>query len=556
MPPDRLDRDDVAHALDALASEVPAPTADAASLIARGRRRVFRQRVLVIGIAAAVIATAAGIGAVANRDHATRVVAVPTTPTTVRSAHREPTATVPAPIGGGYVLPASLAFASATEGWICNDPFVYTTDAFETVAKNVDIPTAATTVTPDFPVKLCAAAPGGNAWLLRGSGDPDRPEIVRIRAGGSNVQVFPFARIGQAKVVVSMTFVDADNGWALVAPESVRPGDSRDLYRTQDGGATWSLLARDLLISGSLAFATPDRGWAAAGAGATLDATTDGGRTWREVTVPSPAPHHGLPLSIRGVKVRGDVIVAFGGQTTHFVLTPFFDVSTDGGRTWRQRPGTRAFPGAWANSFDAADAEHWAISWSNYLYITDDGGKTWNERAQFSGVYQVHDIAFLDPKVMIVSGSGDKLSHSAVVLKTSDGGDHWSAVDEQSPIGPPGDVASFPGGIVGCPTRPLTPAESGNPPPGLVAAAIENIRTQRHYDPIVDRVYRVGGSQGGSFASVFTYNVGSCGKRVVDNSWVVELHGPIGQGGGGSTAQAQVVLAHYADGWHVFGRYH
>ena len=89
-----------------------------------------------------------------------------------------------------------------------------------------------------------------------------------------------------------------------------------------------------------------------------------------------------------------------------------------------------------------------------------------------------------------------------------------------------------------------------------MAAAIENIRTERHYNPTVDSVYRVGGPPAGTFASVFTFNVGSCGPSVVANTWVVELHGPIGQGGGGSTAQAQVVLAHYADGWQVFGRYH
>src|SRR6478672_3447052 len=89
-------RDDVAHALDALASEVPAPTADAGSLIARGRRRIGRQRILIIGIAAAVIATAAGVGAAANRDDTPRIVApVPTTPTTSFSPPPEPTATTP-----------------------------------------------------------------------------------------------------------------------------------------------------------------------------------------------------------------------------------------------------------------------------------------------------------------------------------------------------------------------------------------------------------------------------------------------------------------------------
>ena len=103
-------RDDVAHALDALASEVPAPAADAASLIARGRRRIVRQRILIIGIAAAVVATAAGVGA-ANRDDTPRVVApVPATSTTSVSPHPEPTATTPAPTGVGDAVPVPLAF--------------------------------------------------------------------------------------------------------------------------------------------------------------------------------------------------------------------------------------------------------------------------------------------------------------------------------------------------------------------------------------------------------------------------------------------------------------
>jgi hypothetical protein len=103
----------------------------------------------------------------------------------------------------------------------------------------------------------------------------------------------------------------------------------------------------------------------------------------------------------------------------------------------------------------------------------------------------------------------------------------------------------------------VTPAPPGSPPAGLVAAAIENVRSERHYTPTVERAYLLAAPPADAeFANVFTYNVGACDPGVVVASWVVEMHGPIGRGGGGSTAQAQVVLAHYADGWHVFGRYH
>jgi photosystem II stability/assembly factor-like uncharacterized protein len=550
-------RDDVEHALAALASEVPAPTADAASLIARGRRRVLRQRVVIIAIAVAVLATAASVGAVANNDHERRVVApAPTTSTVPEVTTATSTTTTPATVPVAPAVPAQLAFASTTEGWICDDPFEYTTDAFQTVFEHVDIPTPATSATPDYNQQaLCAAAPGGNAWLLRGSGNPGQPEIVRIRSGGSDVQIFPFTRIPRS-TVESIGFVDADNGWALVAHEPAGAPAVSDLYRTRDGGATWSLLLRDAPVVGSLAFDTSDRGWAVSRKGAQLVATTDGGRTWREVTVPTPAPYSGLPLGVLSVHVRGSIIVAFGGQPTGMLFSPFFDVSPDDGRTWSLRPGPRALPGTLPNAFDVADADHWALGWSNVLYVTDDGGKTWINRAQFAGVSEITDIALLDANVAFVSGIADPSSESTVVLRTIDSGDHWTTVDEQSPVGPPGNVASFPGGIIGCPTRPLTTAAPGDPPPGLVSAAIRDIRSERHYNPTVAHVYRVSAPAGGTFGSVFTFNVGSCGKTVVDNSWVVELYGPVGLGSGGSTAQAQVVLAHSADGWHVFGRYH
>ena len=530
-------RDDVAHALDALASEAPAPTADAGALIARGRRRIVRQRILIIGIAAAVIATAAGVGAAANRDDTPRIVApVPTTPTTSLSPPPEPTATTPTPTQVGNAVPAPLAFASATEGWICDDPFEYTTDAFETVGEHVNIPTAAHPAEGQEP--LCAAAPGGNAWFVR-AGAPGHPEIVRIRSGGTDVQVFPFT---PTPAIESISFVDADNGWALAGWDG-----QHDLYRTRDGGSTWSLILPDAPILGSLAFATPDRGWAAAAAGARLVTTTDGGRSWQEVAVPSPAPHRGLPLSIRGVRVSGNLIVVYGGQTTGNFLTPFFDVSTDGGRSWSRSAGPRALPNVWARYFDAADADHWAVGWSNYLYITDDAGKTWNENT-FAGVYQITDVAFLDANVAFVSGLGDKLSRSAVVLKTADGGDHWTMVDEQSPIGPPGDVASVPGGIIGCPTRPLTP---GLPTNAIAQAALAYVKFP---DPSVFGVYR-GNSGEGDFDRIFSFNVGSCGPDILDNIWVAYVRGVPNAGPGGSTARVTLALAHYEDGWHVFGHY-
>ena len=95
-------------------------------------------------------------------------------------------------------------------------PVIYTTDAFETVDRAGRHPHLRNTGGGKAAPVL---APGGNAWLLRGSGNPDQPELVRIRSSGSDVQVFPFARIPRS-TVESISFVDADNGWG----SSVRTG--------------------------------------------------------------------------------------------------------------------------------------------------------------------------------------------------------------------------------------------------------------------------------------------------------------------------------------------
>jgi hypothetical protein len=292
----------------------------------------------------------------------------------------------------------------------------------------------------------------------------------------------------------------------------------------------------------------------------TLATTTDGGRTWRTVAVPTPNGSTQFAPVVPAL-VKGNVVVAYGAWDTDTGnhLRPFVDVSTDGGRTWNLRSGPAGVTvpgGAATRIFSAADTDHWALASANRLFVTDNGGRTWTQRAQFAGISRIDDVTRASATAMFVSAVSDLSNQSTVVLGTIDAGTNWLGVSGSAPPQRNSTVSPIPGGIVGCPTRPLTPAPPGDPPPGLVAAAIENIRSQRHYDPTVANVYRVGASPGGTFASVFTFNVRSCGKNVVDQSWVVELYGPAGQGGGGSTAQAQIVLAHYADGWHVFGRYH
>jgi hypothetical protein len=550
-------RDDVEHALDALASEAPAPSADARSLIARGRRRILRQRLTIVGIALAVIATAASVGAVASNHDARRIIAIPTT-TTTRSD--SPTTTTP-PTSNQVAVPAQLAFPAGVAGWICGDRVSYSTSDFDPYrgeTKDVVIPPNPSAASGDYPQDpLCAAAPGGNFWLVRDSSNEDRSEIVHvtIRPKGDETSVSPFNADPFGRVE-ALDFVDANHGWALVAYQSV---NFRTLYVTGDGGVNWSVLDQEAQIRSSLDFADTTHGWSISNNNpAKLATTSDGGRTWRDVDAPT-TNFGDYGARIEPVFADGNTVVAAGAVSTGDSEQPFFDVSTDGGRTWALRPGPNvAMPGSEPNDFSAADADRWALGFQNHLYITDDGGRTWFDQDQFAGIDSIVHVTRTTERTMFVSGYGDAAHTSTVVLGSINDGANWTTIDFSAPpmVGSGGPI-NWPGGIVGCPTRTITPAGPGDPPPGLVDAAFEYISLQGSFDPdTASAVYKVGDLHTGEFGDLFNYQLSSCPPASVANAWVVELNGKPGSGGGGSTPQAQVVLAHDADGWHVFGRYH
>jgi hypothetical protein len=75
-------------------------------------------------------------------------------------------------------------------------------------------------------------------------------------------------------------------------------------------------------------------------------------------------------------------------------------------------------------------------------------------------------------------------------------------------------------------------------------------------DTVVVRAYRVGEKPAGSYGEVFAFNAPRCGQALARASWVTELDSPHLEHVGHSVAIAQLVLAHFADGWQVWGQYH
>jgi hypothetical protein len=112
------------------------------------------------------------------------------------------------------------------------------------------------------------------------------PMLWRTANGGAQWQplALPFAQFGQADVgAINMHFTDAKSGWVIAREPSSSNFSFARLYTTQDGGDTWSELARPP-VSGQLKFASKTRGWLLGGAdGRALYQTIDGGKSWQAI---------------------------------------------------------------------------------------------------------------------------------------------------------------------------------------------------------------------------------------------------------------------------------
>jgi len=427
--------------------------------------------------------------------------------------------------------------ASALEAWECLDPLQYTPDGGRTW-RTVSDPRCAKA--PTDAARVCAAVPGGDAWELRIGADND-VTILRVRHW-TDTRVIPLdaLHLSPTTSILSMTFIDAKHGWITTDDESFLYGPaSGPLYRTRDGGDSWELVARFAPVGASVQFTSATRGWALASP-IGLMTTADGGATWHRANLPEAA---GSVLVT--VVARAGVVIALRSATSGGSSRPLFDVSTDDGRTWvrRRAPNALLLTGASPFGFAAADASHWRLL-ARQLWITNDGGRTWAARAQ-PPVEAVDAMAFTTPAVGWISGSPGA-SASPVALRTTDGGRTWSDLTAARPVPtPPG-----PGGLVACPSGPLTPAPPGDPRPGLVSAAIDQLSAGSLWTgATISAVYRVGDERVGEFGSAFVANVSSCPRAAAASSWVVELHHPNG------AQLSAVVLAHYAGGWRVYGSY-
>lgn len=261
--------------------------------------------------------------------------------------------------------------------------------------------------------KIMHTADGGQRWMqeLSGSGEDratyikffDRsagvfappgapPVLYRTSDGGKTWSMRRALRA--PSTVLSWSFVDSDHGWMLV---NEAPGSPAVLFRTDDGGSTWSGLGPPVAPPDqafNIHFTDLTTGWlASAGAGPYAYKTDDFGATWSRVAFPAPAA--GWPGSARFFV---DVQRTSGrGAVASVVAFAPFEGRIGAGGTIRQ------FPPLEVPFYDGSKP-------NNYIFPT------------------LIDQVIGGPYAAVQAPQ-------ALLLSTVDNGSHWTAIDPPSASG-------------------------------------------------------------------------------------------------------------------------
>ena len=182
-------------------------------------------------------------------------------------------------------------------------------------------------------------------------------------------------------------FTDAQHGWLYGMAWTV-PGDLvwqvvERLWRTSDGGATWS----------PVTLAAPPQGWPAA-----------------------TETYDGVPVGMPRI-VGSELLVAVGDR--YFRPSLDIEASSDGGQSWHLASRVSSLFAS-PSTFQPVDASHWVVYAPGGLMQTSDAGRTWQAVGEGAAVTG-GPFWFTSP------ARGYARAPDGTVLSTADAGRTWTA---------------------------------------------------------------------------------------------------------------------------------
>ncbi len=294
---------------------------------------------------------------------------------------------------------------------------------------------------------LCALSPE-DAWYLFAESGTEIGLYHTVDGGGHwTYQTIPFAYMagqeGPDPLVgpFSLSFSSPSDGWLLAVPAHGMSSEPGVLYRTHDGGRSWQAIAttepgpgpQNLPFGGEISFTSAAQGWLVGSYTADtprlLYRTQDGGRSWTPVSFPV---HQDPLLGVEAPPVFSGRLGALPVQFQNGYAEVY--TSSDSGAVWQDSRGERAPNTQVSAQMDivALKPELVAVFYSAYRNdISRTKGNTWTDVGRVPSRYlapgmQVTEVDFvsaLDGWLVIQDAYAGM--RPPILLRTQDGGRTW-----------------------------------------------------------------------------------------------------------------------------------
>lgn len=329
----------------------------------------------------------------------------------------------------------TIHFFNALDGWGVTDTEIVRTNDGGTTWYNVtpkDLGETGSTVEPFFLDK-------DQAWVQKPDFNnfPNNGLLYHTVDGGLNwtISSTPFSG-------GDLSFLDPNNGWMLADLGVGAGSNAVAIFQTTDGGGTWAQTytndpnnpeaGKSLPLGGLKSGIVPlnmQTAWVAgviySSGTPYLYRTYDGGHTWSQVDLPLPAGAEKFELDIDRDQMRfvspndGFLIVRMAGDSTQTAVY----VTSDAGNSWTLTP--TLLPNAGASSF--ISAQEAVLYNGQQFYITRDAARTWtiiSPNVTFGDSFAALDFIDLNTGWVVTLDANNHRS----LYRTNDGGATWTPV--------------------------------------------------------------------------------------------------------------------------------